>query len=129
MIKEMLKDIPFDDKVKVFNEVTQELYEWLGVNHPSLNVQLVPAEKVQGNDYNPNKVSEDNLKLLTQSILTNGWTLPIVVRPDYTIIDGFHRWTVAGREPLKTMLGGKVPVVIVDHHGDESADVYGKRKS
>ena len=23
------------------------------------------------------------------------------------------------------MLGGKVPVVIVDHHGDESADVYG----
>ena len=57
MIKEMLKDIPFDEKVKVFNEVTQELYEWLGVNHPSLNVQLVPAEKVQGNDYNPNKVA------------------------------------------------------------------------
>jgi ParB-like chromosome segregation protein Spo0J len=65
------------------------------------------------------------LKLLTQSILTNGWTLPIVVRPDYTIIDGFHRWTVAGREPLKTILGGKVPVVIVDHGDDEAADVYG----
>lgn len=74
---------------------------------------------------NPNKVSEDNLKLLTQSILTNGWTLPIVVRPDYTIIDGFHRWTVSGREPLKTILGGKVPVVIVDHGNDEAADVYG----
>ena len=52
-------------------------------------------------------------------------TLPIVVRPDYTIIDGFHRWTVSGREPLRTKLGGKVTVVIVDHHGDESADVYG----
>ena len=65
------------------------------------------------------------MKLLTQSILTNGWTLPIVVRPDYTIIDGFHRWTVAGREPLKTTLGGKVPVVIVDHGDDEAADVYG----
>ena len=51
--------------------------------------------------------------------------LPIVVRPDYTIIDGFHRWTVSGREPLRTQLGGRVPVVIVDHHGDESADVYG----
>lgn len=70
-------------------------------------------------------MSEENLKLLVQSILTNGWTLPIVVRPDYTIIDGFHRWTVAGREPLHSMLGGKVPVVIVDHQGDESADVYG----
>ena len=48
-----------------------------------------------------------------------------MVRPDYTIIDGFHRWTVSGREPLLSQLGGKVPVVIVDHQGDESADVYG----
>ena len=92
---------------------------------PLGSLQWVEREKLVPNGYNPNKVSEDNLKLLVQSILTNGWTLPIVVRPDYTIIDGFHRWTVAGREPLKTMLGGKVPVVIVDHGTDESADVYG----
>ena len=92
---------------------------------PLSTLQWVDRDKLRANDYNPNKVSEDNLKLLTQSILTNGWTLPIVVRPDYTIIDGFHRWTVAGREPLKTTLGGKVPVVIVDHGNDEAADVYG----
>ena len=92
---------------------------------PLSSLQWVDRDRLKANDYNPNKVSEDNLKLLVQSILTNGWTLPIVVRPDYTIIDGFHRWTVAGREPLHTMLGGKVPVVIVDHQGDESADVYG----
>ena len=82
---------------------------------PLDSLEWVDRDKLKANDYNPNKVSEDNLKLLVQSILTNGWTLPIVVRPDYTIIDGFHRWTVAGREPLKTMLGGKVPVVKVDH--------------
>lgn len=92
---------------------------------PLSSLQWVDRERLRANDYNPNKVTEDNLKLLTQSILTNGWTLPIVVRPDYTIIDGFHRWTVAGREPLKTALKGKVPVVIVDHRGDDSADVYG----
>ncbi len=92
---------------------------------PLSSLQWVDREQLRANDYNPNKVSEENLKLLVQSILTNGWTLPIVVRPDYTIIDGFHRWTVAGREPLHSMLGGKVPVVIVDHQGDESADVYG----
>ena len=92
---------------------------------PLASLQWVERDRLRANDYNPNKVSEDNLKLLTQSILTNGWTLPIVVRPDYTIIDGFHRWTVAGREPLFTRLGGKVPVVVVDHHGDGSADVYG----
>lgn len=92
---------------------------------PLSSLQWVERDILRANDYNPNKVSEDNLKLLIQSILTNGWTLPIVCRPDYTIIDGFHRWTVAGREPLKTRLGGKVPVVIVDHGSDKSADVYG----
>ena len=92
---------------------------------PLSSLQWVDRSRLKANDYNPNVVSEENLKLLVQSILTNGWTLPIVVKPDYTIIDGFHRWTVAGREPLKTMLKGKVPVVIVDHHGDKSADMYG----
>lgn len=91
---------------------------------PIANVQIVDRTKLKPNDYNPNVVSEDNLRLLEQSILVNGWTLPIVVRPDYTIIDGFHRWTVSGREPLLSKLGGKVPVVIVDHK-DESEDVYG----
>lgn len=92
---------------------------------PLGSLQWVDRTMLKANDYNPNKVSEDNLQLLIQSILTNGWTLPIVVRPDYTIIDGFHRWTVSGREPLLTMLGGKVPVVIVDHHGNKDEDIYG----
>lgn len=87
-------------------------------------MQVVDRNRLKPNDYNPNVVSEDNLQLLTQSILVNGWTLPIVVRPDFTIIDGFHRWTVSGREPLLSKLNGRVPVVIVDH-ADESEDVYG----
>jgi ParB-like chromosome segregation protein Spo0J len=91
---------------------------------PLSSLQWVERDKLRSNNYNPNKVSRDNLKLLTQSILTNGWTLPIVVRPDYTIIDGFHRWTVAGEEPLLTSLGGRVPVVIVAHD-DETGDIFG----
>lgn len=92
---------------------------------PLASLQWVDRNLLHANDYNPNKVSEENLKLLIQSITTNGWTLPIVCRPDYTIIDGFHRWTVSGREPLLSQLGGKVPVVIVDHQGNEAEDVYG----
>lgn len=91
---------------------------------PLSSLQWVDRGMLHANDYNPNKVSEDNLQLLTQSILCNGWTLPIVVRPDYTIIDGFHRWTVAGREPLRSKLGNRVPVVIVAHD-DEADDIYG----
>lgn len=91
---------------------------------PLASLQWVDRTMLKPNDYNPNKVSRDNLDLLTQSIMTNGWTLPIVVRPDYTIIDGFHRWTVSGEEPLHTKLGGKVPVVIVNHT-DKADDMYG----
>ena len=91
---------------------------------PLGTLQWVDRDRLKPNDYNPNKVSKENLKLLTHSILPNGWTLPIVVRPDFTIIDGFHRWTVAGEEPLRSALGGKVPVVIVDHK-DKSEDIYG----
>ena len=91
---------------------------------PIKSVQIVSRDLLKPNDYNPNKVLEDNLQLLIQSILTNGWTLPIVCRPDFTIIDGFHRWTVSGREPLLAMLGGKVPVVIVNHKSEEE-NVYG----
>lgn len=92
---------------------------------PLGTLQWVDRDLLKANDYNPNKVSRDNLRLLTQSIITNGWTLPIVVRPDFTIIDGFHRWTVAGQEPLRSKLGGKVPVVIVDHQGNRDEDIYG----
>lgn len=91
---------------------------------PLSTLQWVDRSIVKPNTYNPNKVSKQNLELLKQSILTNGWTLPIVVRPDFTIIDGFHRWSVAGEEPLFSMLEGRVPIVIVKHN-EHSEDIYG----
>lgn len=91
---------------------------------PLSTLQWVERSQIRPNDYNPNKVSKQNLELLKQSILANGWTLPIVVRPDMTIIDGFHRWTVAGEEPLVSMLEGRVPVVVVEHK-DKAGNIYG----
>ena len=91
---------------------------------PLRNVEFVERDRLQANDYNPNKVNEESMRLLLQSIRANGWTMPIVCREDYTIIDGFHRWTLAGREPLLSELGGMVPVVMVNHE-DRSADIFG----
>lgn len=95
------------------------------VLNPIMNVKLVDRDDLKPNDYNPNKVSKQNLDLLKESIVNNGWTMPIVIRPDNTIIDGFHRWTLAGREDMRELLGGKVPVVVVDHDGDRSKDIAG----
>lgn len=91
---------------------------------PLASLQWVSRTQLQPNDYNPNAVSKQNLALLKESILMNGWTLPIVIRPDWTIIDGFHRWMVSGEEPLVTLLSGQVPVVTV-HHTDEAGNIYG----
>ena len=88
------------------------------------NVRLVQRDLLKPNDYNPNAVLPENLKLLIQSILTNGWTMPIVVRPDMVIIDGYHRWMVSGIEPLLSRLGGMVPIAVVEH-ADDDANVYG----
>lgn len=87
------------------------------------NVQIVDRDCIKANDWNPNVVSRDNLKLLIQSILVNGFTTPIVIRKDFTILDGYHRHFVSGQEPLKSKLGGKVPVVIVEHD-DAAQDMY-----
>ena len=91
---------------------------------PLQSLQWVDRTLLKPNGYNPNKVSEENLRLLMQSIITNGWTLPIVVRPDYTIIDGYHRWVISGREPLIRKLNGRVPEETVAHD-DPNEDVYG----
>jgi len=96
----------------------------VNILQPVSNVRIVDRNLLTANDYNPNVVNEQNLELLMKSILSNGWTMPIVCRPDYTIIDGFHRWLISGREPLYTQLEGKVPVVIVEHD-DKAKDIYG----
>lgn len=82
---------------------------------PLRELQFIKRDLVKPNDYNPNKVLEKNLKLLTESILNNGFCFPVVLRPDNTLIDGYHRWLVSGREPLRSMLKGLIPVVYVNH--------------
>ena len=89
---------------------------------PASNVEIVNLNKLKPNNYNPNEVNKQNLDLLEQSIRTNGWTLPIVVQDDYTIIDGYHRWRVA-KERLKDELNEQVPVVKV-HHKDKAKNQY-----
>jgi ParB-like chromosome segregation protein Spo0J len=83
---------------------------------PCMNVVLVPMGQVQANNYNPNAVADNNMALLEESILQNGFCFPVVVIWDnetekYVIIDGFHRYTI-----MKDYLGAKeLPVVALPH--------------
>jgi ParB-like chromosome segregation protein Spo0J len=81
---------------------------------PISNVNWVSRETLKPNDYNPNKVAPPELELLITSIMEDGWTQPIVILPDNTIVDGFHRYTVSADKRLMAKFGGMVPTVTVD---------------
>ena len=87
---------------------------------PVYNVLAVPIEKVQANTYNPNHVAPPEMKLLYDSILNDGYTMPIVCYylPDidkYEIVDGFHRYTTMLRhKDIYEREKGFLPVVVID---------------
>ena len=87
---------------------------------PVYNVIAVSVEKIQANAYNPNSVASPEMKLLYESILNDGYTMPIVCYylPEvdkYEIVDGFHRYTIINKhKDIYEREGGKLPIVVID---------------
>lgn len=106
---------PVQERIRVYNAVSNALKQMIGLNHPVLGVQLVPADSITGNDYNPNKVAPPEMRLLQLSIRKDGFTMPVVVASDgegYVVVDGFHRTTVAKTcKDVNDSLAGHIPVV------------------
>jgi hypothetical protein len=62
---------------------------------PIENIQWLDARTLKANHYNPNMVMNSELRLLERSIALQGWVQPVLVTPQNTIIDGFHRATLS----------------------------------
>ena len=45
---------------------------------PCMTPIIVPIDKVQANNYNPNEVPKNNMKLLEESIMSNGFCYAVV---------------------------------------------------
>lgn len=87
----------------------------MNVEQPINNIQWVDVEDLNANEYNPNVVQSAEMKLLELSIVRNGWIHPIIINKDMTIIDGFHRSTLAKTsKKIQGISGRKVPAVILD---------------
>lgn len=78
---------------------------------PVDQVRWVDHHELQANDYNPNHVAPPEMRGLKISLLSDGWTQPIVARADGEIVDGYHRWLVSFDDEVEPMTGGMVPVV------------------
>lgn len=84
---------------------------------PCTNTLLVSRALIRANNYNPNSVDKGKMRLLRQSILDNGFCFPVVAIWDdaermFVIIDGFHRFTIAGPDWLDLT---HAPVVVLSH--------------
>ena len=121
-IKKLIEDIEkleLEDKVKILNEVKDELKKISPFkDNPVDDVRWVKCEEVFANDYNPNTVAPPEMELLHTSIQEDGYTQPIVTYYHdgiYEVVDGFHRNRV-GREcqDIKERIYGYLPVVVIN---------------
>jgi len=111
-------------KVAKANALVTEAYALLNevftAPMPVGHVQWIHIDDVQANDYNPNAVAGQEMKLLHTSISEDGYTQPVVAIFDpeiekYIIVDGFHRYTTMRRyADLYDQTGGYLPVVVLE---------------
>lgn len=66
-----------------------------------LDVEWVDPSDLVPNDWNPNHMPDHREDMLVLSILDNGWTQPVVARPDDVIVDGEHRWKLSKNEYIQ----------------------------
>lgn len=93
---------------------------------PVDQIEWVPADAVTANDYNPNAVAPPEMELLRLSIMSDGYTQPIVTHREgdtRTVVDGFHRNRV-GKEcaDVRERVHGYLPVVRIRGDRDDLAD-------
>lgn len=107
---------PQEDQVDIINQLRERIHELSPFKDEPVDfVRWVEADEVVANDYNPNSVAPPEMKLLSHSILKDGYTQPIVTfknNATIEVVDGFHRNRV-GKEvdEVRERVKGYLPVV------------------
>lgn len=122
-----LQALGIDDKVTAINEIRATLHDLSPFkSEPVDYVRWVKNTTVQKNDYNPNAVAPPEMELLRVSIMSDGYTQPIVTFPEddhLTVVDGFHRHRV-GKEcsDVTERVHGYLPVVRIKETQEDRGD-------
>jgi ParB-like chromosome segregation protein Spo0J len=114
--------LSLEERVALYNKMVAEaaaLIPEISGKNPVCRPQLVVADNIQANDYNPNKVAPPEMRLLALSMVKDGMTMPVVACPDegdkMVVVDGFHRTTLAKtNSTIRDSLCGYVPVVTLE---------------
>jgi len=119
--------LPLEEQVSAINEIRRALHSVSPFSSEPVDlVEWVPAPDVVANDYNPNSVAPPEMELLRLSIMSDGYTQPIVTMPDgdhRCVIDGFHRSRV-GKEcqDVRERVHGYLPVVRIKQSQEDRSD-------
>ncbi len=111
-----LDRLSIDERVSTINKLREMIHErGPFAGEPVDLVRWVQADRVHANDYNPNSVAPPEMELLRHSIMSDGYTQPIVTNEEgehLVVIDGFHRNRV-GKEckDVNKRVMGYLPVV------------------
>lgn len=115
-----LRDLTPPQQVELLNQAQRLLAQANPIKHPVANVQWHPIGSIQANDYNPNSVAQNEMRLLHTSISHDGYTQPIVTIYDdaanrHVIVDGFHRYATAREnQDIRDSTLGHLPIVALD---------------
>lgn len=116
------------EKIEALNETRSALHGISPFKDDPVDCILwVAGEYVGANDYNPNNVAPPEMELLRHSILSDGYTQPIVAweveNGFYEVVDGFHRNRV-GKEchDVKARVHGYLPVTIIKNNREDRGD-------
>lgn len=122
----MLNELPIDDRVPALNLVRQEISKASPFQSEPVDCVLwVSKDHVRANDYNPNSVATPEMELLKLSILSDGYTQPIVAwRNDgYEVVDGFHRHRVGKEMPeVAERIKGYLPLAVIKSDREDRND-------
>lgn len=120
-----IRQLGLDEKIDTINHIKERLHEESPFkNEPCDCVLWIRQDNIQANEYNPNYVASPEMKLLYQSIKSDGYTMPIVTYDlkdgNREIVDGFHRNRI-GREhaDIQKRVYGYLPVSTIDKPTDE----------
>ena len=115
---EKAEKLDVNSKVDVINKARALIHDISPFkSEPVDMVQWVKSDDVHANDYNPNSVAPPEMELLERSIMSDGYTQPIVTWPNngLEVVDGFHRNRVGKEsESVRNRIHGYLPVVVLD---------------
>lgn len=123
----LLESMSLEEKIDVLNKLKIELHKKSPFKDEPVDCVIwVKNDVIRANDYNPNQVAPPELELLATSILSDGYTQPIVSYPEdgfYTVVDGFHRNRVGKEvEEVNKRVNDYLPITIIRPSQEDRGD-------